>query len=118
MYYDASQEGLRCVLMQSDQVVTYGSRQLKENEKNYSMHDFELAAVIHALKIWRHYLFGERFDIFTDHKSLRYLSKQKNLNQRQTRWLESLEEHNYKLHYHTGKTNVVADALSRKSWGG
>ena len=68
--------------MQSDQVVANGSRQLKENEKNYSTHDLELTTVIHALKIWRHYLFVERFDIFTDHKSLRYLSKQKNLNQR------------------------------------
>ena len=74
--------------MQSDQMVVYDSRQLKENEKNYPTHDLELAAIIHALKIQRHYVFGERFDIFIDHKSLRYLSKQKNLNQRRTRWLE------------------------------
>ena len=86
---------------------------MKENDKNYSTHDLELAVVIHALMIWRHYLFGERFDIFTEHKSLGYLFKQKNLNQRQTRWLESLEEHNYKLHYHSGKANDVANALSR-----
>ena len=61
--------------MQSDQVIAYGSRQLKDNERNYPTHDLELAAVIHALKIWRHYLFGEKFDIFTDHKNLRYLDK-------------------------------------------
>ena len=78
--------------MQADQVVAYRSRQLKENEKNYPTHDLELATVIHALKTWRHYLYGERFDIFTDHKSLKYLDKQKNLNQRQTRWLEYLGE--------------------------
>ena len=114
MYCAASREGLGCVLIQSDQVVAYGSRQLKDNE-NYRTHDLELAAVIHTLKIWRHYLFGKRFDFFTNHKRLRYLSKQKNLNQHQTRWLESLEEHNYRLHYHPGKVNVVVDALSRKS---
>ena len=76
VYCDASHEGLGCVLMQADQVVAYGSRQLKENEKNYPTHNLELAAVIHALKTWRHYLYGERFDIFTDHKSLKYLDKQ------------------------------------------
>ena len=75
MYCDGLREGLGCVLMQSDQVVAYGSRQLKDNERNYPTHDLELAAVVHALKTWRHYLFGEKFNIFTDHKSLRYLDK-------------------------------------------
>ena len=100
VYCDASHEGLGCVLMQANQVVEYGSRQLKDNEKNYPTHDLELAAVIHALKIWRHYLYGERFDIFTDHRSLQYLEKQKNLNQRQARWPERLGEHQYTLQYH------------------
>ena len=83
IYSDASHQGLGCVLMQDGKVITYGSRQLKVYEKNYPTHDLELAAIVFALKIWRHYLYGESFDLFSDHKSLRYLFSQKELNMRQ-----------------------------------
>ena len=82
IYYDASRDGLGCVLMQSGKVVAYGSRQLKIHEKNYPTHDLELAAVVFALKSWRHYLYGERFEVFSEHKSLKYLFSQKELNLR------------------------------------
>ena len=76
VYCDASLDGLGCVLMQEGKVAAYGSRQLKPEEKNYPTHDFELAAVVFALKSWRHYLYGERFEVFSDHKSLRYIFTQ------------------------------------------
>ncbi|RVW70732.1 Transposon Ty3-G Gag-Pol polyprotein [Vitis vinifera] len=95
----------------------YASRQLKPYEKNYPTHDLELAAVVFALKIWRHFLFGETCEIFTDHKSLKYLFSQKELNMRQRRWIELLKDYDCIIQYHLGKTNVVADALSRKSVG-
>jgi hypothetical protein len=85
VYCDASKDGLGCVLMQEGQVIAYGPRQLKIHEQNYPSHDLELAAVVHALKIWRHYLCGEKFEVFTDHKSLRYIFTQKDLNMRQRR---------------------------------
>ena len=85
VYSDASHRGLGCVLMQLGGVVAYGSRQLKVHEKNYPTHDLELAAVVFALKIWRHYLYGEKFELFSDHKSLKYLFSQKDLSLRQRR---------------------------------
>lgn len=97
VYYDASREGLGCVLMQGGKVVAYGSRQLKTHEKNYPTHDLELAAVIFALKSWRHYLYGERFEVFSDHKSLKYLFSQKDLNLRQRRWMEYMEDYDFEL---------------------
>ncbi|KAK2452132.1 hypothetical protein QL285_011125 [Trifolium repens] len=115
VYCDASLMGLGGVLMQNGQVVAYASRQLKVHEKNYPTHDLELAAVVFTLKIWRHYLFGSRFEVFSDHKSLKYLFDQKELNMRQRRWLEFLKDYDFELSYHPGKANVVADALSRKS---
>ena len=93
----------------------YDSRQLKIHEKNYPTHDLELATVVFALKIWRHYLYGEKFEVFSDHKSLKYLFSQKDLNLRQRRWMEFLENYDFELHYHPGKANVVADALSQKT---
>ncbi|KAG5540501.1 hypothetical protein RHGRI_020647 [Rhododendron griersonianum] len=117
VYCDASKEGLGCVLMQNGKVIAYGSRQLKPHEKNYPTHDLELAAVVYALKSWRHYLYGEKFEVFTDHKSLKYLFTQKELNLRQRRWMEYLEDYDFTLSYHPGKANVVADALSRKTRG-
>lgn len=117
VYCDASRVGLGCVLMQHGKVVAYASRQLKNHEKNYPTHDLELAAVVFALKIWRHYLYGVHVDIFTDHKSLQYVFTQKELNLRQRRWLELLKDYDMSLHYHPGKANVVADALSRLSMG-
>ena len=113
VYCDASRAGLGCVLMQSGRVVAYGSRQLKNHEKNYPTHDMELAAVVFALKIWRHYLYGEEFEVYSDHKSLKYIFMQRDLNMRQRRWMEFLEDYDFTLHYHTSKANVVADALSR-----
>jgi ribonuclease HI len=115
VYCDASYTGLGCVLMQEGKLVAYSSRQLKVNEKNYPTHDFELAAVVHALKTWRHYLYGQKCDIYTDHKSLKYVFTQSELNMRQRRWLELIKDYELEIHYHPGKANVVADALSRKS---
>ena len=117
VYCDASRAGLGCVLMQSGKVVAYGSRQLKNHEKNYPTHDMELAAVVFAVKIWHHYLYGEEFEVYSDHESLKYIFMQRDLNMRQRRWMEFLEDYDFTLHYHPGKENVVADALSRKSWG-
>ncbi|KAL0551924.1 hypothetical protein IC582_011017 [Cucumis melo] len=91
IYSDASKKGLGCVLMQQGKVVAYASRQLKSHEQNYPTHDLELAAVVFALKIWRHYLYGEKIQIFTDHKSLKYFFTQKELNMRQRRWLEIID---------------------------
>ena len=87
------------------------------HEKNYPTHDLELAAVVFALKIWRHYLYGVHVDMFTDHKSLQYLFTQKELNLRQRRWLEFLKDYDMSVHYHPRKANVVADALRRLSMG-
>jgi hypothetical protein len=111
---DASGTGLGCVLMQEKKVVAYASRQLKPHEVRYPTHDLELAAVVFALKTWRHYLLGEKFELYTDHKSLKYLKTQKELNMRQRRWLELIESYDFQILYHPGKGNVVADALSRR----
>ncbi|WVZ76109.1 hypothetical protein U9M48_024111 [Paspalum notatum var. saurae] len=115
VYCDASRLGLGCVLMQEGKVIAYASRQLRDHEKNNPTHDLELAAVVHALKVWRHYLFGQKCDIYTDHKSLKYIFTQTELNMRQRRWLELIKDYDLEIHYHPGKANVVADALSRKS---
>nr|GEX25186.1 reverse transcriptase [Tanacetum cinerariifolium] len=114
IYSDTSKKGLGCVLMQHGKVIAYASRELKPYEENYLTHDLELAAMVFALKIWRHYLYGETCDIFTDHKSLKYIFTQKELNMRQRRWLELLKDYNVNIQYHPGKANVVANALSRK----
>ena len=114
VYSDASRQGLGCVLMQNDRVIAYASRQLKKHEENYPTHDLELAAVVFALKIWRHYLYGVPCRIFTDHKSLQYIFTQKELNLRQRRWLELIKDYDCTIEYHPGKANVVADALSRR----
>ncbi|KAJ6839083.1 uncharacterized protein M6B38_316420 [Iris pallida] len=114
IYSDASGKGLGCVLMQHGRVIAYASRQLKTHERNYPTHDLELAAVVFALKLWRHYLYGERIKIYTDHKSLKYVFTQKEINMRQRRWLELLKDFDMELTYHPGKANKVADALSRR----
>ena len=114
VYCDASRQGLGCVLMQRDRVIAYASRQLKKYEGNYPTHDLELAAVVFALRIWRHYLYGVPCRIFTDHKSLQYLFSQKDLNMRQRRWIELIKDYDCTIEYNPGKANVVADALSRK----
>ena len=117
MYCDASKDGLGWFLLQSGKVVAYGSRQLKNHEQNYPTHDMELAAIVFALKIWCYYLYGEQFEVFSYHKSMKYIFTQRDLNMRQRRWMEFLEDYDFTLHYHPGKENVVADALSRKSQG-
>ncbi|GJX76648.1 putative reverse transcriptase domain-containing protein [Tanacetum coccineum] len=114
VYCDASIKGLGAVLMQREKVIAYASRQLKIHEKNYTTHDLELGAVVFALKIWRHYLYGTKCTVFTDHKSLQHILDQKELNMRQRRWLELLSDYDCEIRYHPGKANVVADALSRK----
>ena len=115
VYCDASRRGLGAVLMQEGRVVSYASRQLKPHELNYATHDLELATVVHALKTWRHFLIGNHCEVYTDHKSLKYIFTQKELNLRQRRWLELIKDYDMKLHYHPGRANVVADTLSHKS---
>ena len=115
VYCDASGTGLGCVLMQDNRVIAYASRALRTHEKNYPTHDLELAAVIHALMIWRHHLMGTHCNIYTNHKSLKYIFTQADLNMRQRRWLELIKDYDCEVHYHPGKANVVADALSCKS---
>ncbi|KAJ9556410.1 hypothetical protein OSB04_011024 [Centaurea solstitialis] len=115
VYCDASHLGLGCVLMQRGRVIAYASRQLKPHEANYPTHDLELAAVIFALKIWRHYLYGVKCTIYTDHRNLRHFFDQPNLNMRQRRWLDVVKDYDCEILYHPGKANVVADALSRKT---
>ncbi|GKD49365.1 putative reverse transcriptase domain-containing protein [Tanacetum coccineum] len=111
VYYEI---GLGCVLMQRGKVIAYPSRQLKIHEKNYTTHDLELGAVVFALKIWRHYLYGTKSVIYMDHKSLQHIFSQKELNMRQRRWIELFSDYDCEIHCHPGKANVVADALSRK----
>jgi hypothetical protein len=115
IYSDASREGLGCVLMQNGRVIAYASRKLHPNEEIYPVHDLELAAIVFALQRWKHYLYGATFEIYTDHKSLKYLFSQKELNMRQRRWMELLKDYDCSILYHPGKANVVADALSRKA---
>nr|GEY33364.1 reverse transcriptase domain-containing protein [Tanacetum cinerariifolium] len=114
VYCDALNKGLRTVLMQREKVISYASRQLKIHEKNYTTHDLELGAAVFALKIWRHYLYGTKCTVFTDHKSLQHIFDQKELSMRQRRWLELLSDYDCDIHYHPGKANFVVDALSRK----
>ena len=114
VYCDASHKGLGAVLMQREKVIAYASRQLKKHEKNYTTHDLELGAVVFALRIWRHYLYGTKCAVFTDHKSLQHILNKKELNMRQRRWIELLSDYDCEIRYHPGKANVVADALSRK----
>jgi hypothetical protein len=102
--------------MQDGKVVSYTSRQLRKHEENYPTHNLELATVVHALKIWRHYLIGHRCEIYSDHKSLKYIFPQTNLNLRQQRWLELIKDCDLGINYHPGKTNVIANALSRRKY--
>ena len=114
VYCDASRVGLGYVLMQHGKVIAYASRQLKKHEQNYPTHDLEMAVVVFALKIWRHYLYGVTCEIYTDHKSLKYIFQQRDLNLRQRRWMELLKDYDYSILYYPSKANMVADALSKK----
>jgi len=100
--------------MQHGCVIAYASRQLKLHEVNYPVHDLELAAVVFALRVWRHYLYGSQVQIFMDHKSLKYLMSQKELNLQQRRCVKLIKDYDCVIDYHPGKANAVADALSRK----
>ncbi|GJS55218.1 putative reverse transcriptase domain-containing protein [Tanacetum coccineum] len=113
-YCDTSKKGLGAVLIQREKVISYASRQLEIHEKNYTTHDLELGAVVFALKIWRHYVYGTKCTVFTDHKSLQYILDQKELNMRQRRWFELLSDYDCDIRYHPGKANVVADALKKE----
>jgi hypothetical protein len=103
------------MLMQDGHVVAYASWQLRKHEVNYSTHDLELAAIVHTLKIWRHYLMGKRCELYTDHKSLKYILTRSDLNLRQRRWLEFIKDYDLGINYHPEKANMVVDALSRRS---
>nr|GEZ35084.1 putative reverse transcriptase domain-containing protein [Tanacetum cinerariifolium] len=107
VYCDAPIKGLGAVLMQREKVISYALRQLKIHEENYTTHDLELGAVVFALKIWRHYLYGTKCTVFTDHKSLQHILDQKELNMRQRRWLELLSDYDCDLRYHPRKSNVT-----------
>ena len=117
VYSDASRQGLGCILVQNGKVVAYASWQLKPHKLNYPTHNLELAAVIFVLKIWRHYLYGARCEVYTDHRSLKYVSTQKELNLRQRRWIELLKNYTLDIKYYPGKANVIANVLSRKPRG-
>jgi hypothetical protein len=101
--------------MQDGHMVAYVSRQLRKHEAHHPTYDLELVVVVHALKIWRHYLLGKRCELYTDHKSFKYIFTQSNLNLRQRRWLELFKDYDLGINYHPGKANVVAEALSRRS---
>jgi hypothetical protein len=106
VYCDASKNGLGCVLMQDRKVIAYVM---------HPTHDLELAAMVFALKGWRHFLYGAKCELYTDHKSLKYFFTPKELNMRQQRWLELIKDYDLTINYTPGKANVVADTLSRKS---
>jgi hypothetical protein len=112
---DASGTGLGGVLIQEGRVISYSSRQLRRHEEHYPIHDLELAAVVMALRTWRHYLLGNMVHIYMDHKSLKYSFTQPYLNMRQRRWLNLIKDYELEVHYHQGKANVIADALSHKA---
>ena len=103
VYTDASKEGLGCVLMQHGKMIAYAARKLRTHEQNYPTHDLKLATVVFALKKWRHYLYEVSFEVFTDHKSLKYLFSQKELNLRQRRWVKFLQDYDYTINYHPEK---------------
>lgn len=111
---NASKQGLGAILMQDRGVIAYASRKLKPHEELYATHDLELAVVILAVKIRRHYLVRQNFTLKSDHQSLQYLFTQRDLNARQRRWSEFLSEYDFRISHIKGKENVVADALSRR----
>jgi hypothetical protein len=114
LYCDASGTGIRGVLVQDGRAIAYASRQLQRHEEHYPTHDLEFLAVVHPLKVWRHYLLGNLVHIYTNHNSLKYLFTQPDLNMRQRRWLELIKDYELEVHYHPEKANVVAVALSCK----
>ncbi|GKB61375.1 putative reverse transcriptase domain-containing protein [Tanacetum coccineum] len=114
VYCDASLKGFGDVLMQREKVIAYASRKLRTHEENYTTHDLELGAMVFALRLWRHYLYGTKCVVDMNHKSLQYILDKNELNMRQRRWIELLSDYDCEIRYHPGKANVVADALSQK----
>ncbi|GJS51521.1 putative reverse transcriptase domain-containing protein [Tanacetum coccineum] len=114
VYCDTSLKVYEVMLMQREKVIAYASRLIKVHEENYTTHDLELGAVVFALRLWRHYLYGKKCVVFSNHKSLQYILNKKELNLRQRRWIELLSDYDCEIRYHPRKANVVADALSRK----
>lgn len=114
IYTDALLNELGYVLMRIGKVVAYASYQFKPHERNYPTHDLEIVVVISALKIWRHYLYGEKCRVFSNHKRLNYLMMKKSLESRPKHWMEILKDYDLAIEYHLGKANVVDDALSKK----
>jgi hypothetical protein len=111
---DACKEALGGFLSQNGIVICYESRKLKEHERNYATHDLELVDIVHALRKWRHYLMGKRFELRTCHIGLKYLFDQSTLNSRQSRWMEFLCEYDFDINHIKGKENKVANALNRR----
>jgi hypothetical protein len=111
---DASKKGLGAVLMQDGGVIAYASRNLKKHKEIYTTHDLELASIMLALKLWRHYLVGRNFELKMDHESLKHIFTQRDLNARQRQWSEFMSEYDFGVSYNKGKENVVIDALSRR----
>jgi hypothetical protein len=109
---DASREGLSGVLTKEGHMICYESQKLKEHERNYVTHDLELAAVIHALKMWRHYIMGRKFLLLKDNSGVKYMFNQPDLNMRQARWLAFLSKFDFEVRHIKGKENNVVDALS------
>jgi hypothetical protein len=115
VYCDASGTSLEGVLMQEGRVISYSSQQLRRHKENYPTHDLELAVMVMALRTWRHYLLGNVVHIYIDHKSLKYIFTQLDLNMRQRRWLELIKDYELEVHYHPVKANIIADTLSHKA---
>jgi hypothetical protein len=111
---DVFKEGLGGFIMQNGHVIGYESRKLKEHERNYATHDLELVDIVHALRMWSHYLMGKKFELRTDHIGLKYLFEQPTLIARKTRWLEFLSEYDFDIKHIKGKENKVSNALSRR----
>ena len=111
---DTCKKGLGGVLRQNGHLIRYESRNIKEHERNYAMHGLELASIVHALRMWRNYLMGKKFELRTDHIVLKYLFEQPTLNARKTRWPEFLSEYDFDMKHIKGKENKVVDALGRR----
>jgi hypothetical protein len=111
---DASKEGLGAILSQDGRVISYASHKLRPHEEIYATHDLELATIVHALRLWHHYLVGRKFELKTDHRGLQHIFSQSDLNARQRRWSELLSEYDFDITYIKGTLNKVVDALSRR----
>jgi hypothetical protein len=114
IYCDTSDKGLGCVLIQDNNVVVYASRQLRKHEEKYLTHDLELAAVVHAFKIWRHYIIGKRCEVYSDHRRLKYIFTHPYLNLMQRIWSELIKDYDLGINNHLGQANIVVDALRRR----